>query len=212
MLFAAAAFGFVFGFVGSIPVGGPIAVMVISRGLADRARSALYLGSGAAIAEGAYAYVAFRGFSEVLTRYAWVEPASRIAGALILTGLGLRFARGLDGEGAAQTRLSPRAGAGRSFLLGLAITSANPVLIAAWTAALTVLYGLGLLSLDPGAALPFSIGASAGITIWFATLLGLLRRFQSSVSRAAIDRLVRGMGVALILLGLVCAARAAYRV
>jgi threonine/homoserine/homoserine lactone efflux protein len=175
-------------------------------------RSALYLASGAALAEGAYAYVAFRGFSEFLTRYAWIEPASRIAAAVILTGLGLRFARGLNADATARAPFDPRAGNKRSFLLGVTLIALNPVLIASWTAAVTVLYSLDLMRFDRGAALPFSLGASAGITVWFATLLGLLQRFRRRISRDAIDRLIRGMGVMLILLGLGLAARLVYRI
>src|SRR5262245_23739352 len=93
MLFTTAIVGFACGFVGSIPVAGPIAVLVFSRGLQDRARSALYLGSGAAVAESTYAYFAFQGFAEVVARYAWIEPVSRITAAVLLTGLGLCFTR-----------------------------------------------------------------------------------------------------------------------
>jgi threonine/homoserine/homoserine lactone efflux protein len=51
MLVAPVALGFAFGFVGSIPVAGPIAALVLSRGLEGRARSALSLAAGAALAE-----------------------------------------------------------------------------------------------------------------------------------------------------------------
>lgn len=212
MLFAAAALGFAFGFAGSIPIAGPVALLVARHGLEDRARSALFLASGAALAEGAYAYMAFRGFSEFLTRYAWIEPASRIAAAVILTGLGLRFARGPNADAITRVPLDPRAGNKRSFLLGVTLIALNPVLIASWTAVVTVLYSLGLVRFDPGAALPFSLGACAGITVWFATLLGLLQRFRRRISRDALDRFIRGMGVLLILLGLSFAARLAYRI
>ncbi len=105
----------------------------------------------------------------------------------------------------------PRTGHKSSFLLGLTITALNPMLIAAWTAAVTALYSLDLLRFDRGAALSFSIGACSGITAWFATLLGFLRRFRSRLSRGALDRVMRGMGVMLILVGLGLAARFAYR-
>src|SRR5262245_53913221 len=129
MLVAAALLGFAFGFVGSIPIAGPIAALVFHRGLGDRARSALYLGSGAALVEGGYAYLAFRGFSEVLTRYTWIEPACRIAAAVVLTGLGLRFARGGHADAIDRAPPDPGDGTKRSFLLGAAITALNPALI-----------------------------------------------------------------------------------
>jgi threonine/homoserine/homoserine lactone efflux protein len=211
MLVATAILGFTFGFVGSIPIAGPIAVLVLSRGLEGRARSALCLASGAALAEGGYAYLAFWGFSGLLTRYAWIEPASRIAAAVILTGLGLNF---LHRPGAEATRAEPdpRARNKRSFLLGLTLTALNPALIATWTAAVTLMYSLDLVRFEPAAALPFSLGAGSGITVWFATLLGFLQRFRTRISGAAIDRLLRRMGVVLIVLGLGFAAHFAYSV
>jgi len=203
MRVAPALLGFAFGFVGSIPIAGPVAVLVLCRGLEGRVRSALSLGSGAALAEAGYAYLAFWGFSGFLARYAWVELASRVASALLLTGLGLYF---LHKSGAEPFR--PERGPGRSrrsFLLGLAITALNPALIATWTAAVAALYSLGILEFDPSAALPFSLGACTGITAWFALLLGCLQRFRLRISGDALFRLRRGMGVVLIALGAVFA-------
>jgi threonine/homoserine/homoserine lactone efflux protein len=200
MLVLAALLGFGFGFVGSIPIAGPVAALVFSRGLEDRTRSALYLGAGAALAEGGYAYLAFWGFAELLTRHAWIEPASRIAAAAMLTGLGAHFVR--RPRVVARVAAAPRAGNSRSFLLGLTIAAFNPALIAIWAAAVTALYSLDLLDFDPRAALPFSIGACSGIAAWFATLLGLIERFRTRISREALHRVRRGMGVMLIVLGL----------
>ena len=200
MLVAVAILGFAFGFAGSIPIAGPIAVLVLSRGLEGRVRSALALGSGAALAEAGYAYLAFWGFSGFLARYAWIEVASRIASALILTGLGVHFVRRSRAESTATPALDAER-TRRSFFLGLTLTALNPVLIATWTAAVAALYGSGLLQFDPAAALPFAIGACAGITAWFAVLLGMLQRFRMRVSHAVLDRVRRGMGIVMILLG-----------
>lgn len=211
MLLGAAILGFACGFVGSIPVAGPIAVLVTSRGLQDRVQSALYLASGAALAEGAYAYLAFWGFSEYLTRCAWVEPASRIAVAVVSIGLGLRFVSRPHPEPTPEAPPDPRSGNKRSFALGLTITALNPMLIAAWTAAVTALYSFDLVRFDARFALPFSLGVCTGIAAWFAALLGLLQRFRRRISHDALGRVMRGMGVLLILLGLGFAARLAYR-
>ena len=56
-------FGFVFGFVGAIPVAGPIAAMVVERSILGRFRAAIWLAIGSAIAEGGYAALAVFGFS-----------------------------------------------------------------------------------------------------------------------------------------------------
>ena len=206
MLGAAAMLGFAIGFVGSIPIAGPIAVLVLRRGLEDRARSAMYLALGAALAEGGYAYLAFWGFAAYLTRYSWIEPTSHAAAAVLLIGLGLRFLRRPDGE-PPRSMPDPRTGNKGAFLLGLTITALNPALIAGWTAAVTALYSVDVVRFERAAALPFAVGACSGITLWFATLLGILQRVRVRVSRNVLRRAVRGTGVLLILLGLGFAAR-----
>lgn len=99
----------------------------------------------------------------------------------------------------------------RPFLLGLTLTALNPALIATWTAVLTAACSLDLVRLDAAAALPFSLGACSGITVWFATLLAFLGRFRARMSGGALDRARRGMAVTLLLLGLALAARLAWR-
>ena len=207
----AALIGFVFGFVGSMPIAGPIAILVFGRGLEDRSRSGLYLAAGAAIAESVYAYLAFWGFSAFLTRYAWIEPVSRVSAAVILTGLGIHLARKPSQSEGSYTPPDPNVGNKRSFFLGFTITLLNPTLIATWTAAVTTVYSLHVVHFDAGGALPFSIGACIGITSWFATLLSLLGRFRSRFSRGALDRVLRVMGYALIAVGLTIAGRFLYQ-
>jgi threonine/homoserine/homoserine lactone efflux protein len=211
MAMIAALLGFCFGFIGSMPVAGPIAVLVFGRGLEDRARNGLYLASGAAIAESIYAYLAFWGFSAFLTSYPWIEPTSRVAAAIILTALGVHFYR--KQPTAVGVVAPPVSGVGnkRSFFLGFTITALNPTLIATWTAAVTTVFSLDIVNFDSSEALPFSLGAFTGIVSWFATLLYLLNRFRSRFSRAALDRLMHGMGILLILLGLGIAVRFIYR-
>jgi threonine/homoserine/homoserine lactone efflux protein len=209
-MLAAALLGFCFGYIGSMPVAGPIAVLVFGRGLEDRARNGLFLASGAAIAESVYAYLAFWGFSAFLTRYPWIEPTSRVAAAVLLTGLGVHlYRRRPKPEGASVPQKNN--GNKRSLFLGFTITALNPTLIATWTAAVTTVYSLDIVSFEASEALPFSFGAFSGIVGWFATLLYLMNRFKARFSRASIDRLVHVMGILLIGLGLGIAGRFAYR-
>ena len=80
--------GFAFGFLGSMPVAGPISLLVLHLGLANEGRRAFHLALGAALAEGAYALLAFWGLSAALARYPLLLPASRILGAVIPLALG----------------------------------------------------------------------------------------------------------------------------
>ncbi len=66
--------GFLFGFIGSMPVAGPIAGLVLSRGLQGRFASGANIAVGAALAEAAYACLAFWGFSTLLADHGWIDP------------------------------------------------------------------------------------------------------------------------------------------
>ena len=86
-------FGFAFGFLGSMPVAGPIALLVVTLVLDGAFRRAVFVSAGAAVAEGGYAFLAFWGFSSFLADYEFVIPASRGVAALILTGIGVALIR-----------------------------------------------------------------------------------------------------------------------
>jgi threonine/homoserine/homoserine lactone efflux protein len=195
----AAILGFVIGFVGSIPIAGPVAALVLRRGLEDRARSARFLAAGAAIVESAYAYLAFWGFSAFLAKHAWMVPASRGAATVILAALGVMFMRKRTHPDA-PPMADPNVGNKRSFFLGVTVTALNPTLIVTWTGAVTFVYSLDVVHFDERSALPFSVGAMLGITIWFTLMLELLGRFRARVSTAGVDRVIRYTGAFLLAL------------
>ncbi len=202
----AALIGFGFGFLGSVPVAGPVSILVFSRGLEDRARSAMFLSLGAALVESAYAFLAFWGFAALLAAHPWIEPISRGMAAALLIGLGLGFALQRR-EPAAVDAPAPADGSTRGFLLGVTITALNPTLIVTWGGAVTMLHSSDLLAFDGGRALPFAVGVCLGIFAWFTALLALLARFRRRFDRASLDRVVRIMGVLLVLFGLYFAVR-----
>lgn len=198
-MLAALIIGFCFGFFGSIPVAGPIAALVLKRGLDGRFRSATAIGVGAAFAEAGYAFLAFWGFATYLTRYPIIEPLSRIFAGAILIGLGVTFARYKSAKlgGAAPGADSP----GKSLLLGFTITALNPTFLATWAAATTTLYSSDLITLDPSDAIVFSLGALLGIIAWFGLFTGLLKRYAGRFDQDKLARVVRGIGVLILLLG-----------
>jgi threonine/homoserine/homoserine lactone efflux protein len=190
-----------------MPVAGPIGILVLGRGLQDRARSAIHLAVGSALAESVYAYLAFWGFSALLATHPWIEPISRGLAALILTGLGLHLVLKKPPREVVAQPPHPNVGNRRSFLLGITITALNPTLVATWGAAVTALHSLDIVAFDSRRALPFSIGVCIGISSWFVVLLTLLARFRGRFRRSTLDRTVRLMGVLLLLLGLFFAVR-----
>ena len=192
--------GFLFGFVGSMPVAGPIAALVLARSLAGRFRAGLAISAGAAVAESAYAFLAFWGFSTLLLRYPVILPVSRGAAAVILVTLGTLLAWRPPEM---STRDEPvRDRLTGSLLLGFSITALNPTLIATWTAAAATLASTGLLRLTPDLALPFALAACAGIVVWFWLLVAGVRRFKDRFRAETLSKVVRVIGVALVGLGL----------
>ncbi|MBL8740814.1 MAG: LysE family transporter [Myxococcales bacterium] len=198
-MFVALLIGFCFGFFGSIPVAGPIAALVLSRGLTGRFTSAALIGVGGAVAEALYAFLAFWGFSTYLTRYPWIDPVSRSVAAVILVGLGISFTRYHGAREAPKKEADSHA---KSVMLGFSITALNPTLIATWTAATTTLYSADIVRLEPGSALPFALGALLGIGGWFSLLTALLRRYRGRFDQKKLELFVRGIGVLILLLGL----------
>ena len=198
-MFVAALLGFVFGWLGSVPVAGPIAALVVTRGIAGRMRSGAFIALGGGIAEALYAFLAFWGFSTYLTRYPIIVPISRAGGAIVLLVLGITFLVKPTSEQSVDD-YAPRDSAWGSFALGAWICLINPTLIATWSAVVTTLYSTEAIDFDSGQALPFAVGCALGIAGWFLTLLGLIRRYRERFSRATLAKVVRVIGALLLVL------------
>jgi len=170
-------FGFVFGFVGSMPVAGPIAVLLVIRSLNERFRSATLIGIGSVFPESAYAMLAFWGFATLLAEHAWMVPVSHAVAAAILLGLGLSLVR---------RRWEPpvdagekRPGAG-SFTLGFLVSALNPTVLVAWTGATTTLFSTELVAFRPALALPFGL-----LLLFFLAVVGVVKLLTGAAVAAA---------------------------
>lgn len=206
-MIAALLIGFCFGFFGSIPVAGPIAAIVLKRGLTGRIASAALVGVGGGIAEAGYAFLAFWGFATYLTKYPIIEPISRTLAGVILIALGISFARYKTPAAGAPLKKSNDSPAA-SLGLGFMITALNPTLIATWTAATTTLYSSDLVTLRPQDAIPFSLGALVGIIGWFGLLTLLLKKYGGRFNQERLTLFVRVIGFLILGLGLYFAVKA----
>ncbi|MEQ9319298.1 MAG: LysE family transporter [Polyangiaceae bacterium] len=195
----AALLGFAFGWVGSIPVAGPVSALVVARGLEGRFSSGVWIAIGGGLVEALYALFAFWGFSTYLAAYPILVPISRGAGAVVLIALGVSFLRGREPDAGEIPDRDDAPWA--SFALGAWICAINPTLIATWTAVVTALHGSGLVALETTMAVPFAIGCAVGIAGWFVTLLAVIRRYRERFSEAVLGRLMRGVGALLIVGG-----------
>jgi threonine/homoserine/homoserine lactone efflux protein len=192
---------FVLGFVGSMPLAGPVSVMVVSRGAMGRFREALLLAVGASLAEGLYAGLAFWGFSAFLTRYALAVPISHAVTAVVLLAVGIHFLRWKPKT--EETDAEPRRGAGRgAFALGFTASIINPTLLLTWSAVTTAIYSRQIVHMTSLLAIPFGLAAGAGIATWNVVLVAILKRYQHTFPRHVITWFVRAMGALLVVIAL----------
>lgn len=198
--------GFLFGFVGSVPVAGPIAALVLSRGLERRFRSGFLIALGGALPEGLYAFLAFWGFDALLGNYPWVGPVCKAVAAIILFGLALWMIRpektkednAREDNVEERSRPLRRSGFG-SFTVGFNITLFNPTLIATWAAAVGILRGIGFDAFGTTNGIMFAVAASMGIVAWFSTMLWMIRRLHDRFDRFVLSKIRRSFGVFLLL-------------
>jgi threonine/homoserine/homoserine lactone efflux protein len=196
VIFAVCAIALAFGFFGSMPLAGPISVMVVSRAVQQRYGEAIRIAVGAALAEGMYAGAAFFGFTELLARHPIVVPVSHGVTALVLAGLGVRFAFWRPDD----KRKGDERKSGTAFV-GFSLSAINPTLLVTWGAAVAFLYSKGLHVDSPLGAIPFGLSAAAGIAGWFALLVLILRRLEGKFPSRVLTWTIRTLGVALIGLG-----------
>ena len=191
---------FTFGFVGSMPLAGPVALLLVSRSAEKKYGQAILVAFGAVCAEVPYAGLAFFGFSTFLPRHKWILPASHAVTAVLLVALGVYFARWTSSsEG--KTKMKPeRTG---SFFLGLSIGALNPTLLATWSAVTAALYTHIQEGLEQWMAIPFGLAAGAGTISWQLILVLLLRHFGERFPHRVLTWAVRDMGSMLVVLGVV---------
>jgi len=196
-LLANCAVALAFGYLGSVPLAGPIAVMVLSRAAAGKFGEGLRIGLGAAVAEGLYAGMAFWSFAALLGRSTLLVPLARGATALVLMPLGVRFVFWRSKEDGDRRR--GRAG---TSLLGFSISALNPTLFLTWSAAVGVVLSRQPRPLWEWDAIPFGLSAGAGVALWFLTLVLLLRHYGEKLGRDVMPWMVRGLGLVLFAMGL----------
>lgn len=195
--------GGVMGFFGSLPVAGPVALVVITKGLNRDGAGARAVALGAGLAEGLLAGVVFAGMGWIVSGSPRVADALDWAGIFVLFGVGAWFAvRGLgaprsygeaDDEG--RERLT------RGLFVGGGMVLGNPGMLGTWSGAVAALEGTGLVVARTQSAFAFGCGVAIGVIAWFWLLLAAIKRWSGVLSGKTLDSGVRIMGLALIATG-----------
>lgn len=190
--------GFLMAFLGSMPPVGPIAVLLLERGVAGRKSEGVRIGWGAALAETIYCGLATAGVSELMQRYAIVETIARYAGIVILVALGIYFVRFSVAPPSTAIDVKPR----RPFALGFSISAANPTLIITWSGSIATLLAFTHVHFDVAARALFVAGVCAGMLAWFYLFLWMLGRWRDRITLRAAQWTIRLAGAAMIALAL----------
>jgi threonine/homoserine/homoserine lactone efflux protein len=202
LLFALLA-GAVMGFIGSMPIAGPVSVLVLERGLVGRGREGWSVALGAAGAETVYAFLAFWGLGAVLDLAPGILPVSRLVGAAVMVTLGVYLATRKSPPRSRQAHGPELEGhRRRGFFLGLSVTFLNPTIIASWTVITAAVHSTGWVTSGLLSAILFAGGVGTGIVGWFTIMLRLLRRFHRGLRPETIDRVLHVTGWLVVAIGI----------
>jgi threonine/homoserine/homoserine lactone efflux protein len=195
--------GAVMGFVGSMPIAGPVSVLVLERGLVGRGREGVGVALGAATAETIYAFLAFWGLGAVLDAAPGIVPISRLVGAVVMVTLGIYLATRKSRPRSADAHGPELAGhRRRGFLLGISVTFLNPTIIASWTMVAATVHATGWVTTGLPSAILFAAGVGTGIVGWFSIMLRLIRRFERGLPPATVDRVLHVTGWLVVAIGI----------
>jgi len=190
-------------FVGSVPMTGPLALLVLDRLIAAQRRSALWIGFAGALVESVIAALVAGWLPLVLRHSGGIVLLARLSGSLVLFAVGMTLA--LRPELLASIKTERKR---QSLSAGFLTTALNPTLLATWTITVIALHDAGLVEGGAQSGLAFGVGVLAGSLAWFVLLAAVSRRVP--VKRLVRHRgtLGRAIGIVLALLGALLFARA----
>ena len=196
------AVAFALSFMGSVPMTGPLAALVLERSLAGARKSATLIAVSGSVVEGAIAGALATFVPALLAHSETLIRAAGIAGACILLLVGALLA-------AAPNALTRLASGNETFSLraGFLATALNPTLLATWTVVVTSLYGQAWLSGGFVQGLSFGLGVALGSFGWFALVVSAVRHLDTRIARYRLP-LLRGLGLVLSIAALVLLVRA----
>lgn len=188
---------------GSLPMTGPLALLVIDRLIVAQRRSALWIAFAGALVEGFIAALVatllplFLRHSDAIVRYA------RISGSLVIFAVGITLTLRPELLDAIKTDRKRQ-----SLSAGFLTTALNPTLLATWTVTVTALHDGGLIQGGLQSGLAFGSGALVGSFAWFVFIALIAGRVPVARLTGHRRTFARAIGTILALLGAVLFARA----
>jgi threonine/homoserine/homoserine lactone efflux protein len=183
--------GFLLSLLGSLPMTGPLALLVLDRVVSGQRRSAFWIAGAGALVEGIIAAAIAAFLPLVLEHSASIVRVARVSGAAVILAVGLVLM--LRPKTVTQLETQNK---NQSLMAGFLATSLNPTLLATWTIAVTGLHANGLLDGGFQEGPLFGGGVVLGVLAWFGALV-LLARLGSPARmnryRAALGRTVGGV-------------------
>lgn len=195
-LLVAAVLGTVIAFFGSVPIAGPLAVLVLERSVTGRRAEGLFIAFGGALAEAVVAFGVALLFPLLFALSHTVVTVSRIAGAAIVALIGLVLL--VHPEVLRRPPATKRSG---SFVTGLVLSGVNPTLVATWTVVVATLNSHGLLGRSAAAAAFFGLGVGAGVTGWFSLMVLLSAKAEEYMQGRRYTHTIRALGLILVCAG-----------
>ena len=126
--------GFVIGFIFSVPVAGPVSIMITAGALQGKRAFCLQVNAGAALVEFLYVFIGVYGLTRLFALYYPFIPYILIGGSIFLIYLGYRITRSdLDIDVLEKSNISAkRRRKPGGFLTGILINLFNPALFIGW--------------------------------------------------------------------------------
>lgn len=127
--------GLVAGFILSMPIAGPISILITSNALKGRMRYCVLANVGAAFADFIYVFIAVFGLTKLYSLYKPIIPYILIVGAIFLIYLGIKIARTqidiehIDDKKHINDKIKKDRG---GFLAGFLLNFLNPTLFIGW--------------------------------------------------------------------------------
>jgi threonine/homoserine/homoserine lactone efflux protein len=188
--------GFGLSFIGSIPMTGPLALLVVDRIISAQRAAAFWIAVAGALVEAVVAAAVATFLPLLLPRSESLIWFARSSGALVIFGVGVVLMVRPELLSAIKTERKEH-----SMLAGFLATALNPTLLATWTVIVTSLHSSGFLSAGYLSGLSFGLGVGAGALGWFLMVIVLSSRFRLQQLTAHRLELGRAVGVLLMLVG-----------